>query len=98
MPWSRNHSIVAAAGGRVVAVIAPPSPPDAAFPDVGEPGRPPDRARTFERLVEAEDNARHNGRSAGLRAARDRFYKGDIAREIVAFQRDTKVRDANGME
>jgi len=67
-------------------------------PDVGETWRDPDLARTFERLVEAEDNARHNGRSAALRAARDRFYKGDIAREIVAFQRDTKVRDANGME
>src|SRR5262245_57966151 len=36
------------------------------------------------RLVEAEAGAR-GGRRAGLEAARDRFYRGDIAREIAAF-------------
>ncbi len=72
--------------------------PAGRVPDVGETWRNPDLARTFERLVEAERNARAQGRSGALRAARDRFYKGDIAREIVAFQRETIVRDANGME
>ncbi len=72
--------------------------PGGAVPALGETWRNPDLARTFEKLVEAECNARHLGRSAALRAARDRFYKGDIAREIVAFQRETRVRDANGFE
>lgn len=47
----------------------------------------PDLARTFEKVVEAEQEALAGGadRSAALRAARDRFYTGDIAREIVDF-------------
>ncbi|MGH2452781.1 MAG: gamma-glutamyltransferase family protein [bacterium] len=72
--------------------------PDGRVPEVGETWRNPDLARTFERLVEAERNARAQGRSDALRAARDRFYRGDLAREIVAFQRDTVVRDASGFE
>jgi gamma-glutamyltranspeptidase/glutathione hydrolase len=72
--------------------------PGGRMPQVGETWRNPDLARTFERLVEAERNARAQGRSDALRAARERFYKGDIVREIIAFQRDTVVRDANGTE
>jgi gamma-glutamyltranspeptidase/glutathione hydrolase len=72
--------------------------PGGQVPAVGDRWRNPDLARTFERLVEAEHNARTRGRSAALRAARDRFYTGDIAREIVAFQRETRVRDASGVE
>lgn len=48
----------------------------------GEIFRNPDLARTMQRLVEAEKAAKSKGREAGLRAARDRFYKGDIAREM----------------
>src|SRR5262249_8771428 len=44
-------------------------------------------ARTLRRMVEAERGAKAGGRSAGIIAARDRFYKGDIAREMVAFLR-----------
>jgi gamma-glutamyltranspeptidase/glutathione hydrolase len=72
--------------------------PGGQVPAIGDIWRNPDLARTFERLVEAEHNARALGRSQALRAARDRFYKGDITREIVAFQRDTRVKDANGFE
>ena len=71
--------------------------PAGRVPDVGERWRNPDLARTFERLAAAEHDARHLGRREALRAARDCFYLGDIAREIVAFQRETAVRDANGM-
>jgi gamma-glutamyltranspeptidase / glutathione hydrolase len=39
------------------------------------------------RMVEAERGARGRGRDAGIIAARDRFYKGDIARDMVAFLR-----------
>jgi gamma-glutamyltranspeptidase/glutathione hydrolase len=50
----------------------------------GETIRLPTLARTLKRMVEAEKNAR-GGRAAGIVAARDRFYKGDIAKEMVAF-------------
>jgi gamma-glutamyltranspeptidase/glutathione hydrolase len=70
--------------------------PGGVVPAVGETWRNPDLAATFERLVEAEHDARSRGRSAALRAARDRFYRGDIAREIVAFQRETHIRDQAG--
>ena len=36
-------------------------------------------------MVDAERAAKSKGRSAGIIAARDRFYKGDIAAEMVAF-------------
>jgi len=46
-----------------------------------------DLARTFHRLVEAEETARLDGagRETGLRAASHRFYRGDIAREMARF-------------
>jgi gamma-glutamyltranspeptidase/glutathione hydrolase len=56
----------------------------------GEMLRLPAMARTLRRLVEAEAEALPRGRHAALRAARDRFYKGDIAREMAAFS------EANG--
>ena len=67
-------------------------------PSLGDTWRNPDLARTFERLVNAERAARGCSRHEALRAARDYFYRGPIAREIVAFQRDTTVRDATGTE
>jgi gamma-glutamyltranspeptidase/glutathione hydrolase len=51
----------------------------------GEVFRNPGLANTFRRLVEAEQQANGQGRQAALLAARDRFYKGDIAREMAAF-------------
>jgi len=57
-------------------------------------GRPPepgevfvqrDLGRTMRRFVAAEASARNRGREAGLQAARDAFYRGDMAREIAAF-------------
>lgn len=51
----------------------------------GETIKMPTLARTLRRMVEAERGARSRGRAAGIAAARDRFYKGDIAREMVAF-------------
>ena len=45
----------------------------------------PTLARTLTRMVEAERAHKAEGRSAGIVAARDRFYKGDIAAEMVAF-------------
>ncbi len=51
----------------------------------GETIKLPTLARTLKRMVEAERAAKAKGRTAGVVAARDRFYKGDIAREMVAF-------------
>ncbi len=45
----------------------------------------PTLARTLTRMVDAERAAKAKGRAAGIVAARDRFYKGDIAKEMVAF-------------
>ncbi|MGQ0732564.1 MAG: gamma-glutamyltransferase family protein [Acidobacteriota bacterium] len=51
----------------------------------GETVKLPTLAATLKRMVEAERAARRKGRVAGIIAARDRFYKGDIAREMVSF-------------
>ncbi len=45
----------------------------------------PDLAATLQKLVDAEQAALAQGRVPAIVAARDRFYKGDIAQEIVAF-------------
>ena len=54
----------------------------------GEVWKNPDLARTLRRLVEAEKQAASQGRQAALKAARDRFYKGDIAREMANFSEE----------
>ncbi len=59
--------------------------PDGSFYRAGETIALPDLARTLTRMVEAERKAGSQGREAAIVAARDRFYKGDIAREMVAF-------------
>ena len=59
--------------------------PDRSMYKPGETIRLPALARTLTRMVEAEKEAKAKGRAAGVIAARDRFYKGDIAREMVAF-------------
>jgi gamma-glutamyltranspeptidase/glutathione hydrolase len=58
--------------------------PDGSQYRPGDTIKLPTLARTLQRMVEAERAAR-GGREAGIIAARDRFYKGDIAREMVAF-------------
>jgi gamma-glutamyltranspeptidase/glutathione hydrolase len=54
-------------------------------PEPGELFVQKDLAATWRKLVEAERQARKNGKSRkeAIYAAYDRFYKGDIAREIV---------------
>jgi len=63
---------------------------DGKSPQGGDVFRNPDVARTLKMLVEAERKAKGKGRRAALKAARDRFYKGDIARQMAAFS------EANG--
>ena len=59
--------------------------PDGSQYRPGETIKLPTLARTLHRMVDAERAAKAKGRAAGIGAARDRFYKGDIAQEMVAF-------------
>src|SRR6478735_1110009 len=59
--------------------------PDGSQYQPGETIKLPALARTLRRMGDAERNAKSRGRAAGIAAARDRFYRGDIAREMVAF-------------
>jgi gamma-glutamyltranspeptidase / glutathione hydrolase len=45
-------------------------------------------AATLAHMADQEAAARHRGRAAGLAAARDAFYRGDIASAIVKFQKE----------
>jgi len=64
--------------------------PNGRPPKAGEILKNPDLARTLKKLVEAEAANQSKGRHEALLAARDRFYKGDIARDLAAFS------EANG--
>lgn len=59
-------------------------------PEAGELFRQPDLAATLRKLVEAEKAALAAGRSRkeAIKAAYDRFYRGDIAQEIVRGTRE----------
>ncbi|HSO76354.1 MAG TPA: gamma-glutamyltransferase family protein [Blastocatellia bacterium] len=59
-------------------------------PKPGEIFAQPDLARTLREIVNAERASASRGRRAGLRAARDCFYKGTIAKRISDFS------EANG--
>jgi gamma-glutamyltranspeptidase/glutathione hydrolase len=59
--------------------------PDGSAYTAGETIKLPELAHTLKRMVQAERAAARKGRAAGIVAARNRFYKGDIAREMVAF-------------
>ena len=59
--------------------------PDGSQYKPGETIKLPALARTLRRMVEAERASKSKGRAAGIVAARDLFYKGEIARQMVAF-------------
>ena len=62
--------------------------PDGRVPEPGEIFRNTHVARTLKKLVEAEKESSHKGRHEALRAARDRFYKGDIAHTMARFSEE----------
>ncbi len=64
--------------------------PNGQPPKAGTILKNPDLARTLRKLVEAEKANQSKGRHEALKAARDRFYKGDIAKDLAAFS------EANG--
>jgi gamma-glutamyltranspeptidase/glutathione hydrolase len=59
--------------------------PDGSMHPAGDMIKLPTLAATLKKMVEAERANKAKGRGPGIIAARDRFYKGDIAREMVAF-------------
>ena len=60
--------------------------PKGRVPQVGEVFVQSELGRTLQFLADEERKvARKQGRKAGLKAARDAFYKGDIAREVCKF-------------
>src|SRR5437762_2437079 len=62
--------------------------PGGAAPRPGDIFRNPDLARTLRKLVDAEKENAGRGRHEALKAARDRFYKGDIARTMAKFSEE----------
>ena len=59
--------------------------PGGQVPQPGEIIKNPALANFYRRLLDAESAAQNRGREAAIGAARDRFYRGDIAREIVGW-------------
>ncbi len=68
-----------------VEVFLPNSKP----PVVGELFVQADLGRTLQYMVDEEQAAARKGRVAGIQAARDAFYKGDIARKIAKFHEES---------
>jgi gamma-glutamyltranspeptidase/glutathione hydrolase len=73
---------------RAVFLTHPGEPREA--PEPGEVFKQADLAATLRKLVEAEAQAKKagKGRQAAIQAAYDRFYKGDIADELVRGMRE----------
>ena len=63
---------------------------------IGELVQMPDWAHTFQRLLRASEV--DGSRERGIQAAHDLFYKGDIARQIVEFANNTRVKDSTGQK
>jgi gamma-glutamyltranspeptidase / glutathione hydrolase len=62
--------------------------PNGNAPVVGEIFKQPDLARSLQYMADEEAAQAGKGRLAGLRAARDAFYVGDIAATIARYHRD----------
>ena len=60
---------------------------DGKAPAPGDVFIQPELAKTLQYMIDEEKRAERKGRKAALKAARDAFYKGDIAAAIVEFHR-----------
>ena len=70
--------------------------PGGRVPEVGDVFRNPDWANVLKLMCQSEVAARHKGRVAGIEAARDAFYKGEIAERIIDFITSNPIEDASG--
>jgi gamma-glutamyltranspeptidase / glutathione hydrolase len=57
-------------------------------PEIGDVFRQSDLGASLQYMIDEEKAAASRGRDAGLEAARGAFYRGDIARKIVAFMKE----------
>jgi gamma-glutamyltranspeptidase/glutathione hydrolase len=64
--------------------------PDDAPPVVGKSFLQTDLSKSLQYMVDQETASNGAGREAGLNAARDAFYKGDIASAIVKYHRENE--------
>src|SRR5580704_5096966 len=62
--------------------------PNGRPPEAGEVFYQKDLAASLQYMADQEKSAAGRGRDAGLEAARDAFYRGDIARKFVAFHKE----------
>lgn len=62
--------------------------PNGRPPQPGDIFKQTDLARSLQYMVDQENAVKSRGRAAGLSAARDAFYKGDIAATIVKYHRE----------
>lgn len=62
--------------------------PNGRVPEPGDLFRQTDLGASLQYMADEERAASGRGREAGLEAARDAFYRGDIARKIVAFMKE----------
>lgn len=62
--------------------------PGGRVPEAGDIFRQTDLASSLQYMADEERAAATRGREAGLEAARDAFYRGDIAKKIVAFMKE----------
>jgi gamma-glutamyltranspeptidase/glutathione hydrolase len=70
--------------------------PDGAVAPTGSLLKNRDYAAMLRLMCDAEEGAKHRGRIAGIEAARDVFYAGEIAHRIVDFIRANPVHDGTG--
>jgi gamma-glutamyltranspeptidase / glutathione hydrolase len=70
--------------------------PGGRVPQIGDVLRNPDWADMLKLMCWAEEAAKHRGRIAEIEAARDVFYKGEIAERIIDFITNTPIEDASG--
>src|SRR6266404_4327791 len=61
--------------------------PNGKVPETGDIFRQSDLGASLQYMADEEKAAASRGREAGLEAARGAFYRGDIARQIVAFMK-----------
>lgn len=62
--------------------------PDGSSLQPGDVIRQPQLAATFRALIETERGAAHQGREAAIMAARDLFYRGDLAERMARFSQE----------